>query len=169
MRQCVGVMEVEPMSLAPSVAAELLKISRLFELGSRSVKRNGRRRIGPTQGRILAFLFSRSHDHVTLTSLAESAALSPATASEAVRALAARGFVRKARSKDDARVVFLSLSAAGRRKAEQAAAGSHHLNTAIERLTVREQELVLHTLKNIQQTMAPGLERGRRPGSGEIS
>lgn len=169
MRKDVGVTEVEPMSLAPRVAAELMKISRLFELGNRSVKRNGRRRIGPTQRRILAFLFNRSHDHVTLTSLAEGAALSPATASEAVRALAARGFVRKARSRDDARVVYLSLSAVGLRKAEQTAAGSHHLNAAIQSLTSREQELVLHTLKTIQQAMAPGLAHGRRPRSGEIS
>lgn len=153
MRKAVGAMEAETLSLVPRVAAELMKISRLLELGNRPVNRNGRRRIGPTQRRILAFLLSRSSAHITLSDLAEGAALSPATASEAVRGLESRGFVRKARSKDDARVVFLSLSAAGRRKAERAAAGSHHLNAAIGRLTKSEQELVLHTLKNIQQAM----------------
>jgi DNA-binding MarR family transcriptional regulator len=79
--------------------------------------------------------------------------------SEAVRALEAKGFVRKARSKDDARVVYLSLSAAGRRKAEQAAAGSIHLHAALGRLTHREQERVLHTLKSIQQTMSRGKKK----------
>jgi DNA-binding MarR family transcriptional regulator len=153
MRRGVGVMEAEIMSLAPRVAAELLKINRMLALKSRSLNANGRDRIGPTQERILAFLLSRSPDPVTLTNLAESAALSPATASEAVRGLESRKFVRKTRSRDDARVVFLSLSATGRRKAEQATTGSHHLNAAIERLTAREQELVLHTLKNIQQAM----------------
>ena len=140
-------------SLAPRITGELLKIGRTLTLKNRSLNTNGRDRIGPTQERILAFLLSRSPDPVTLTNLAEGAALSPATASEAVRGLESRKFVRKARSRDDARVVFLSLSAAGRRKAERATAGSHHLNTAIERLTSREQELVLHTLKNIQQAM----------------
>jgi DNA-binding MarR family transcriptional regulator len=153
MRKDVGAMEVETMSLAPRVAAELLKINRLLELGNRPLNKNGRRRIGPTQGRILTFLLSRSPDHITLSGLAKGVALSPATASEAVRGLSSKGFVRKSRSRDDARIVFLSLSAAGRRKSEQAAAGSHHLNAAIERLTSREQELVLHTLKNIQQAM----------------
>ena len=153
MRKDVGVMEAETMSLAPRVTAELLKINRLLELGSRPLNRNRRRRIGPTQGRILTFLLSRFPDHITLSGLAESAALSHATASEAVRALKARGFVRKARSRDDARVVYLSLSATGRRKAEQAAAGSNHLRAAIGRLTEREQERVLHSLKSIQQAM----------------
>ena len=156
MRKDVGVMEVETMSLAPRVAAELLKINRLIELGNRPLNRAGQRRIGPTQGRILTFLLSRSPDHITLSGLAEGTVLSHATASEAVRGLESRKFVRKARSRDDARVVFLSLSAAGRRKAERASAGSHHLNAAIERLTSREQELVLHTLKNIQQAMNHG-------------
>ncbi|TAL08602.1 MAG: MarR family transcriptional regulator [Nitrospirae bacterium] len=156
MRKDVGVIEAEIMSLAPRVAAELMKVSRTLAFDGPSLNKDGRRRIGPTQGRILTFLLSRSPDHITLSSLAEGAALSHATASEAVRALKARGFVRKARSKDDARVVFLSLSAAGRRKAERALAGSHHLNTVIERLTSREQELVFHTLKNIQQAMNHG-------------
>jgi DNA-binding MarR family transcriptional regulator len=159
MRENFVMMQESAGSLAPRVAAELLKINRMLALGGRPSNKNGRRRIGPTQGRILAFLLGRSPDPVTLTSLADGAALSPATASEAVRALAARGFVRKARSRDDARVVFLSLSAAGRRKAERVAAGNNHLNAAIERLTSREQELALHALKNIQQAMAPGLER----------
>ena len=156
MRENIGVMETETMSLAPRVAAEFLKINRLLELGSRPMNRNGQRRIGPTQGRILAFLLSRSSDRVTLSGLAEGAVLSPATISEAVRALNARGFVRKVRSKADARVVYLSLSAAGRRKAEQAAAGNNHLSAAIGRLTQLEQELAFHTLKNVRQAMDSG-------------
>ncbi len=158
-RKNVGVMELETMSLAPRVAAELMKISRTLEFGSRVLNRNGRRRIGRTQGRILAFLLSRSHDRVMLTNLAKGTALSSATVSEAVKALQARGWVRKARSRDDARVVYLSLSATGRRKAAHAAAGSNHLHAAIGRLPQKEQKLVFHTLKNIQQAMAPGLER----------
>jgi len=153
MRKDVGAMETERLALAPRVVAELLKTNRMLALGGRPVNKNGRRRIGPTQGRILAFLLSRSPDHVTLTSLAEDAALSPATASEVVRRLGERKLIRKVRSRADARMVYLSLSAAGRRKAERAAAGNNHLHAAIERLTSREQELVLHTLKNIQQAM----------------
>ena len=153
MRENVGVMETETMSLAPRVAAELMKISRTLTLIRHPMNKNGRRRIGPTQGRILAFLRGRSHGQVTLSALAEGTVLSPATASEAVRGLEERGFVRKARSRDDARVVYLSLSAAGRRKAEQAATGCNHLRTAIERLPHKEQALVLHSLKSIQQAM----------------
>lgn len=152
-------MEERAASLAPCVVAELLKINRMLANGVRSSYKNGRRRIGPTQGRILAFLLSRSPNHVTLSGLAAGISLSLATASEIVKTLGAKGFVRKVRSRKDARVVHLSLSAVGRRKAEQVAAGSHHLNAAIDRLTSREQELVLHALKNIQQAMASGLER----------
>jgi len=141
------------MSLAPRVTAELMKISRTLTLMSRPVNKSRNHRIGPTQGRILAFLRGRSRSQVMLSTLAEDAGVSPATASEAVRALETRGFVRKSRSRDDARVVYLSLSAAGRRKAVQAEAGSNHLHAAIGRLTQREQRLFLHTLKNIQQAM----------------
>lgn len=148
-------MEERAASLAPRVVAEMLKVSRLIEFGNRPLHKNGRRRIGPMQGRLLAFLLSRSPDHSTLTSLAEGTALSLATASEGVKGLASRGLVRKVRSQDDARVVYLSLSATGRRRAEQAAAGSHHLCAAIGRLTQGEQALALHALKNIQQAMNP--------------
>lgn len=146
-------MEVETMSLASHVAAELLKINRLLEFGNRTLNRNGRRLIGPTQGRILAFLLSRFPDRITLSGLAEGAALSRATTSEIAKVLEGRGFVRKTRSKEDARVVFLSLSAAGRRKAEKVVAGNDHLHATIGRLTHGEQELVLHALKNVQQGM----------------
>jgi DNA-binding MarR family transcriptional regulator len=156
MRDGFAVMQESAGSLAPGVVAELLKVNRLLAHGGRPLNKNGRRRIGPTQGRVLAFLLSRSPDPITLTSLADGAALSPATASETVRALKAKGFVRKVRSKDDARVVYLSLSAAGRRKAERAVAGSKHLNAAIERLPYREQELFFHALKNLQQAMNLG-------------
>jgi DNA-binding MarR family transcriptional regulator len=139
--------------LPPRVAAELLNISRLLALGDRPARKNGRCRIGPTHRRILAFLLSRSSHRVTLSNLAQDTLLSPAAASEAVRKLKERGLIRKVRSRDDARVVHLSLSAAGRRKAERAADGSNHLSAAIGKLTRREQELALHTLKTIQQAM----------------
>jgi len=144
------------MSLAPRVAAELMRISRTLTFMHSPVNRNGKPRIGFTQGRILAFLRGRSQGQVTLSALAEGMALSPASASEAVRALKARRFVRKVRSRDDARVVYLSLSAAGRRKAEKVLAGNRHLHSAIGRLPQREQELVLHSLKNLQQAMNHG-------------
>jgi len=146
-------MKAKTMSLAPRVAAELMKVSRTLTLMSRPPHKSRGQWIGQTQGRILAFLRSRSHSQITLSALAEHTVLSSATVSEAVRALEARGFVKKARSRDDARLVYLSLSAAGRRKAEQAAAGSNHLHVAIRRLTLREQELILHALKNIQHAV----------------
>jgi len=153
MRKDVGLVEEETMSLAPRVAAELMKISRTLTRIRRPPHMIRGQWIGPTQGRILAFLRSQYHNQITLSALAENTALSPATASEAVRKLKERGLVRKVRSRDDARVIHLALSAAGRRKAEQAAAGRNHLHEAIGRLTHSEQELVLHTLKNIQQAM----------------
>lgn len=142
-------MAAETMSLASHVAAELLRINRLLEL-SRTLHSNGRRLIGPTQGRILAFLLRHSADHVTLSTLAKDTALSPATTSEVVKKLGERGLVRKVRSRDDARVIHLSLSAAGRRKAEKVVARSSHLHATIEKLTYSEQELVLQALKNVQ-------------------
>jgi DNA-binding MarR family transcriptional regulator len=153
MRKDAGVMKADTVSVAPRVAAELMKISRTLTLMSRPPHKSRRHWISPTQRRILAFLRSRSRRQSTLSALAEGAALSSATVSEAVRALEARGLVRKVRSREDARVVYLSLSAAGRRKAAHAAAGSKHLSAAIESLTQREQQLVLHTMQKIQLTM----------------
>jgi len=153
MRKDVGVVETETMSLEPRVAAELMKISRTLTLMSWPPRKSRSQSIGPTQGRILAFLRSRSHSQITLSALAENTALSPATASEAVRKLKERGLVRKVRSRDDARAIHLSLSAAGRRKAEQATTGENHLSAAIGRLTQREQELILNALKYIQQAV----------------
>src|SRR2546428_7957507 len=135
MRKDLGVVVMETMSLAPRVAAELVKISRTLTLMSWPPRKSRSQWIGPTQGRILAFLRSQYHNQITLSALAENTALSPATASEAVRKLKERGLVRKVRSRDDARVIHLALSAAGRRKAEQAAAGRNHLHEAIGRLT----------------------------------
>jgi DNA-binding MarR family transcriptional regulator len=146
-------MEVQSMTLASHVAAELLKFNRLLELRSRTLNTNGRRLIGPTQGRILAFLLRHYPNHVTLSTIAKDTALSPATASEVVKRLGERGLVRKVRSRDDARVIHLSLSAAGRRKAEKVEARSSHLHATIGTLTYREQELFLHALKNVQQGM----------------
>src|SRR5213594_4237772 len=131
MRKDVGVVEAETISLEPRVAAELMKISRTLTLMRWPPHKSRSQWIGPTQGRILAFLRSRPHSQITLSALAEDTALSHATASEVVKRLEERGLVRKARSRDDARVVYLSLSVAGLRKAKQAAAGSNHLHVAI--------------------------------------
>ncbi len=124
MRKDLGVVVMETMSLAPRVAAELMKISRTLTLMSRPPHKSRSHWIGPTQGRILAFLRSRSHSQTTLSALAKDTALSHATASEVVKRLEESGF-----------------------------AGSNHLHVAIRRLTHREQELVLHSLKNIQEAI----------------
>src|SRR2546422_284070 len=101
MRKDVGAVVMETMSLAPRVAAELMKISRTLTLMSRPPHKSRSQWIGPTQGRILAFLRSRSHSQITLSALADDAALSHATASEVVKRLEERGLVRKARRSEE--------------------------------------------------------------------
>lgn len=68
--------------------------------------------ITPTQADIISLLRSRQAS-LRLTVIAEQLVISPATASDAVSALVAKGLVEKVRASDDGRAVALSLTRKG--------------------------------------------------------
>lgn len=99
----------------------------------------------PTQGQILALLRA-SPAGLRMSQLAEQLAVTPPTASVAVRSLTAKDLVRKERAPADARGVVLTLTDAGAREAERAAGWSDFLLTAIDVLTPPEREIFLRAL-----------------------
>lgn len=116
------------------------------------------RGLTPTQGEILVWL--GSHPNATLRELAQALAITPATASDAVKALAAKNLVRKRRSAGDARVLGLTLSARGRREAHLAAGWSGFLAQAAADLPAREQEWLLAALIRVIKVLQ---DAGRIP------
>jgi DNA-binding MarR family transcriptional regulator len=148
-----AVLEKQAEPLANQVTTGLIKIG--LAVKSRTRREAGAHRISPTQGQILAFLQSRHGRPTTLSAIAREMALTSATASEAVRALEKKGLVRKVRGAIDARSVFITLSAKGRRKAAQTAAWSDFLTVAVETLTPAEREAILRTLTKVVQALPP--------------
>lgn len=100
----------------------------------------------PTQGQILALLRFRHGDGARLSELAQGLAISAPTASDAVRALVAKGLVEKVRAPDDARALTITLTAAGRREAERAAGWSDFLLDAVDALSPDERAVFLRGL-----------------------
>lgn len=95
----------------------------------------------PTQGEILVWL--RSHPDAALHQLAEGLAVTPATASDAVDALEAKGLLRKHKARQGGRALRLRLTARGRRQAEQAAAWPDVVAQAAASLPVAAQRALL--------------------------
>lgn len=122
----------------------------------------GALRLSPTQGQILAFLRSCPNHGATLTAIAQAIAITPGTASTAVRTLEKQGLVRKVRSKHDARFVTMTLSAKGQRVAEQTASCPDFLTEVAEAFSSAEEEVFLRTLIRIVRTLQ---ERGEVPAT----
>jgi DNA-binding MarR family transcriptional regulator len=120
------------------------------------------RGLTPTQGQILAILRLLPREGARLSALAETMAVTAATASQAVDALARKGLVAKARSTHDARALAISLTEAGRREADRAASWTDFLLGAVDVLTSEEQEVFLRGLIKMIRTLQ---ERGEIPVS----
>lgn len=148
------------------VASRLLKAGLAFK--SWSWKEAVVRRISPTQGQILVFLQTHPRRPPTLSVLAQEMLLASATACEAVRALERKGLIRKVRGTNDARAVFITLSAKGRREAKYAAAWSDLLTAAARTLTPSEQKVLLRALTKMTERLCVRDERptgGTRPAN----
>ncbi len=133
----------DPGPLPERLAAGLAKIS--IALRSRAWREAGGRGLNPTQGQILVVL-ARRHRPQTLLQIAGELAITPATASDAVAALEAKGLVRKSRSGRDRRALAVSLTARGRREAERAAGWPDFLAEAAGELDAAEQAVLLRAL-----------------------
>jgi DNA-binding MarR family transcriptional regulator len=96
-------------------------------------------RLTPTQRRILEFLGSR-HENLTLSAVARELGVTPATASDSVAALEAKGLIRKRRSLVDGRALALMLTTEGRRSVTELAALPDPLQAAFGSLSGSEQE-----------------------------
>ena len=148
--------------LAQRITTGLVKVG--LALKSRAQLEAGRHRMSPTQGQILAFLRLRPNQGATLSAVAQGLAITPGTACGAVRTLEKKVLVRKVRSKFDARRVTITLSAKGRRKAEQTANWPTFLIAVADTLTSPEQEVFLGALMKIIRALE---KRGDIPVSSQ--
>lgn len=131
-------------SLARRLITEFVKIG--LALNRHDRKMAGSNGLGLTQTRILEFLRQCPKRSARLSAIAGGLSITPATACESLRTLTQKGLVRKVRSETDERVVVITLSAKGHRKADHAAGHDGFLIPAAESLTTAEQEALLKTL-----------------------
>src|SRR5690349_14346241 len=112
-------------------------------------------RLTPTQRRILEFLGSR-HENITLSAVACELGVTPATASDSVAALEAKGLVRKRRSHTDGRALALMLTTEGRRSVTELASLPDPLQAAFRGLTDDEQSVfyrsAMKMIRELQET-----------------
>ncbi len=133
------------------VVAGLAKIG--LALRSQGWQEAGRRGLTPTQAQILRLLPPPSEQGLRLGEVADALAVTPATASDAVRSLIEKGFVRKSRSGADRRAVELYLSPAGRRELDQVAGLPDFLLAGVEALDEEETEAFLRSLIKVIRTL----------------
>lgn len=138
--------------LADRIAIGLGKIG--LALKSQGLQAAGARGLTPLQGQVLTTLMT-SRAGLKPSVLAERLAVSPATISECVKALQAKGAVERRADPDDARVSLVVLTAAGRVEAKAAAGWPDFLATAVEALSEEEQAVffkgLLKLIMRLQQ------------------
>ena len=108
--------------------------------------------VTPTQSDILALLATRSMA-LRLSTIAEQLAITPATASDAVSSLVAKGLVEKARAVDDGRALALILSAAGKKMLQGLSVEEGILGEALKSLNKDDQTCLLVLMNKIIRTM----------------
>lgn len=107
------------------------------------------RNLTPTQGQILILLAERQGKSVRLNDVAAALCLSAATASDAVITLVEKQLVKKERSAEDQRALGLTLTAAGRREAQQTAGWTEVVEAGVKTLTPDEQAVFLRGLTKV--------------------
>jgi DNA-binding MarR family transcriptional regulator len=142
---------------AHRIATGLAKVG--LALKHQAWRRAGRRGLSPTQAQILTTLRTAPRG-MRLAEVADRLAVTAATASEAVGALALKGLVRKARETADLRALAIRLTPAGRREAHRAAGWPDVLLEAIDALTPEEQAVFLRGLVRMIYTLQ---QRGQIP------
>lgn len=112
-------------------------------------------RLTPTQRKILHFLATRS-EPVTLSAVASDLQVTPATASDSMAALEAKGLVHKRRSTVDGRAVAIALTDEGREAVLELEALPDTLQAAFAGLTESEQEAfyrsAIKMIRNLQES-----------------
>jgi DNA-binding MarR family transcriptional regulator len=116
--------------------------------------------LSPTQAQILVLL--ATSPPARLSELAGRLAITPATASDAVRALAAKGLLRRDADPSDGRALALAPTARGRRLAGQLAHWPDFLAGAVEALASAEQVVFHRALIKMIRALQ---ENGRIPAA----
>jgi DNA-binding MarR family transcriptional regulator len=112
----------------------------------------GPRRLTPTQAQILSLLRERASP-LRLAAIALGLGVTAPTASDAVAALVEKRLVTKGRDRQDARVLAVRLTAAGRRLAIETAAWPETLMAAVGDLPPAEQAAFLRALVKVIRTL----------------
>lgn len=144
-------------SVAPRIAQGLARIGIAMRHGA--WRQAGSRKLTPTQAQILGLLHARP-DPPLMGDVANALAITPATASEAVRVLVEKGLIVKRRAKIDARGVTLVLTRRGRATARRLADWPEFLVHAIDELDGLEQSVLLRSLIKMIRSLQ---ERGVIP------
>ncbi len=116
----------------------------------------------PTQGQVLATLLARGGAGMSVSALARELAVTQPTVSDAIAALHRKKLVTKAPSETDARVVLVSLSAAGARAASSGAQWPDQLLAAIDVLDEHERGVFVRGLLKMIHAL---VESGQIPVS----
>lgn len=139
-------------SVAAQVAAGLVKLSLALRHEAWKEARGGG--LTPTQGQVLSWLLLQAPgQRPTPGELAKALALSPATVSEALNALEAKGLVRRRQSGDDRRSYQLELTDAGRRAARASAGWADFLAAAVDSLPAADQVALLKVLVRLIRSL----------------
>jgi DNA-binding MarR family transcriptional regulator len=128
-------------SIEQQISIGLSKVS--IALKSQSWQTAGQHGISPTQAQILALLQANGSDGLRLSEVAAGLAVTPATASDAVRVLDLKGLVQKTRSPEDARAIAIVLTPEGEKLAESTSCWSDLLLGAVGELSEPEQTVFL--------------------------
>ncbi len=128
-------------STEQSILIGLAKVS--LALKSQSWQDAGASGVSPTQAQILALLQAKGSEGMRLSEVATGLAVTPATASDAVRVLDQKGLVQKKRSTQDARAISIVLTPPGRALAERTSCWSDLLLGAVDELSEPEQAVFL--------------------------
>jgi DNA-binding MarR family transcriptional regulator len=128
-------------STEQSILIGLAKVS--LALKTQSWQDAGTHGVSPTQAQILALLQAKGNEGMRLSEVATGLAVTPATASDAVRVLDQKGLVQKRRSTEDARAISIVLTSEGRTLAERTSCWSDLLLGAVDELSEPEQTVFL--------------------------
>lgn len=122
----------------------LSKVS--LALKSQSWQDAGQHGLSPTQAQILSLLQAKGHEGMRLTAVADGLAVTPATASDAVRVLETKGLVQKTRSPEDKRAIAITLTTQGQHLATETSCWSDILLDAVGEMSELEQTVFLRGL-----------------------
>ena len=138
-------------SVVDHITAGLTKVA--AALRSQAWEGGTARNLTPTQGQILALLADRAGKAMRLSDLATELCLTAATASDAVISLVDKRLVIKERSVEDKRALVITLTAVGRREAQETTGWTEVVRAGVKSLTADEQTAFLRGLTKVIRSL----------------